>query len=279
MFKKVSILIVFILAVNVCSSQNSINDYKYVIVPNSYEFTKEPDQFKLNSLSKFLFNKYGFVALMNDEPLPQELINNGCLTLHADVIKDPSIFKTKLQIELKNCRKEVVFLSRVGESREKNYQVAYNLALREAFDSFETLNYQYKPSKNSDIIEDTTENASAQKEIKRLQEEVKILKQEKQVDVVQNTPKETIPEPKTIAKPNLNVSQVFTAKLKYEGVFAYDLIDGSGLIAYTIIFSGKEDVYIVKDSNAIIYKMNGNWVFAKSKPDNSLEVKAIKITF
>ena len=34
-------------------AQTSINDYKYVVVPKSYEFSQEQDQYQLNSLSKF----------------------------------------------------------------------------------------------------------------------------------------------------------------------------------------------------------------------------------
>ena len=39
-------------------AQTSINDYKYVVVPKSYEFSQEQDQYQLNSLSKFLFEKH-----------------------------------------------------------------------------------------------------------------------------------------------------------------------------------------------------------------------------
>ena len=40
-------------------SQTNLNNYKYVIVPKKYDFLKEEDQFRLNGLTKFLFEKYG----------------------------------------------------------------------------------------------------------------------------------------------------------------------------------------------------------------------------
>ena len=145
MCKKLLLLVICVFSIACVYSQNkNLSQYKYVIVPNSYDFTKEPDQYQLNSLSKYLFNKYGFVAIMDDEPLPQEVINNVCLALYADVIKSPGIMKSKLQIQLKNCRKEVVFLSQEGESREKKFKVAYNLALRQAFESVKILNHKFE---------------------------------------------------------------------------------------------------------------------------------------
>ena len=57
-----SMLIALIVVSNVYS-QSNLNDYKYIIVPNKFDFLKEKDQYQLNSLAAFLFNKYGFLAL------------------------------------------------------------------------------------------------------------------------------------------------------------------------------------------------------------------------
>ena len=54
-------------------SQTKLNDYKYVIVPNSFDFLKSKDQYQLNSLTKFLLNKNGFTAIMEDEIFLQDL--------------------------------------------------------------------------------------------------------------------------------------------------------------------------------------------------------------
>ena len=101
------------------SSQTNLNEYKYIIVSKKYDFLKEADQYQLNSLSKFLFNKYGFTALMEGEVYPEDLIRNRCLALKADALKNTGMFKTKLNIELTDCNDRVVYVSDVGESREK----------------------------------------------------------------------------------------------------------------------------------------------------------------
>ena len=67
-------------------AQKSINQYKYVIVPQKFDFVKKPDQYKTSSLTKFLFNKYGFTAFLEDEQFPQDLQNNRCLALVGNVV-------------------------------------------------------------------------------------------------------------------------------------------------------------------------------------------------
>ena len=57
--------------------QKSLSEYGYVEVPRLYEFLYEEDQHQLNSLTKFLFNKYGFNAYFSDE-LPIAGTVNTC---------------------------------------------------------------------------------------------------------------------------------------------------------------------------------------------------------
>ena len=135
-----SILTACLIATSVLA-QKGINNYKYVIVPNKYDFLKEKDQYQLNSLSQFLFNKHGFVAVMEGGDYPEDLALNRCLAMRADVIKGSGMFSTKLNVILKDCNDKQIFESALGESREKEYKVAYNIALRKAFKSFETVNY------------------------------------------------------------------------------------------------------------------------------------------
>ena len=82
------------------NAQSSLNDYKYVIVPKKYDFLKLYDQYQLNSLTKFLFNKNGFTSLIENENYPEDLVNNRCLSLKVDVEKLNSLLKTKLVILL-----------------------------------------------------------------------------------------------------------------------------------------------------------------------------------
>jgi uncharacterized protein YqgQ len=121
-----------------------LNSYKYVIVPSSFEFLKESNQYQLNELTKFLFEKYGFVVYMEDEELPTELIQNRCKALIANVKSESGFFSTKLVVVLKDCKNNQLFISEEGSSREKDYKTAYHEALRDAFESISALNYKYE---------------------------------------------------------------------------------------------------------------------------------------
>jgi hypothetical protein len=103
MLKRIIFTLVLCNLVNIGFSQSNLNDYKYVIVPTKYDFLKGADQYQLNSLTKFLFNKYGFTAIMEDEPFPEDLANNRCLAMDAKVEKESGLLKTKLKVSLKDC--------------------------------------------------------------------------------------------------------------------------------------------------------------------------------
>jgi len=121
-----------------------LNSYKYVLVPSSFEFLKEPNQYQLNKLTKFLFDKYGFEAYVEDEELPIELSQNRCTALIANVKNDSGLFSTKLVVVLKDCKNNQIFISEEGSSREKDYKTAYHEALRNAFESISALNYKFE---------------------------------------------------------------------------------------------------------------------------------------
>ena len=128
-------------------NSQELNSYKYVIVPDGYDFLKrKKDQYQLNSLSIFLFKKYGFNALLESEPFPEDLQNNHCNALYADVENVSSMFTIKLQVSLKDCKNNVVFSALPGKSRSKEFQKGYQEALRATFMSVKKINYFYKES-------------------------------------------------------------------------------------------------------------------------------------
>ena len=126
-----------------------VNDYKYVIVPISYQWAKEIDKYQINSLTTFLFKKYGFDAYTLGETLPADLNKNSCNTLTADVEEDSNFVRTKLKVTLKDCDGEVIFVSQQGDSKSKDFKKAYHEALRDAFLSIAELEYTYTGPKKS----------------------------------------------------------------------------------------------------------------------------------
>lgn len=139
--KKVLFLILF-LASSPCFAQ-SVNDYKYAIIPSKFEFLKDKDQYRLNTLTKMLLEKYGFVTYFDTDILPTEVAESNCNNVYVDVQNTGNMFSTKLIVVLKDCKNAILFTSLEGKSREKEYQVAYNQALRVAFSSFDKLEYKF----------------------------------------------------------------------------------------------------------------------------------------
>lgn len=142
--KKYFVLLLF--WVNMVVGQNTINHYKYIIVPSQFSFLQEKNEYKLNTLTKLLFEKYGFIVFFDNEELPSEILNSNCDKLYADLISTGNFTRTKLQVVLKDCKKNIVYQTVVGISKDKVYKVAYTQALRDAFRSFDTLHYRYAPN-------------------------------------------------------------------------------------------------------------------------------------
>lgn len=220
-------------------TQKSINEYKYIIVPNQFEFVKEIDQYRTSSLTKFLFNKYGFTAFLSDESLPEDLLENRCLALTADVKNNSNMFTTKNVIELKDCGNRVIYTSVEGKSKVKEYKKAYHEAIREAFKSIKKLNYKYSPSRG----------------FKEVQSEVvkKVVK-------------------KKVVK--INDNELF-AQPKEDG---YQLVNTKPEIVFELSNTYLKDVFIIKNKNGILYKSVDVWI-AEYYKNNTKVVEEYNVKF
>lgn len=291
--KFITFICAFLMLCNVKGlAQQSINSYKYVIVPRSFSFLNEADQYQLNSLTKFLFEKHGFKALMQDETFPEDLQSNRCLALTADVEKHKSVFNTKLQVHLTNCTNVVVYTSDEGESREKMFDKAYNLALRDAFKSIQKLNYSYQADQklvatSSSPVSDKVSDTRAQEEIDRLKQEVASLKkqhdqkpdlnaaQKEVVVLVEQEAKEELQEVIKEGKKSNELLETLFANPVENG---YTITDASSKVLYNLVFSGKEDVYIVKGQDAILYKMNNTWIVSTAS-NSGVSMTTLNVKF
>ena len=264
-------------------SQSELNNYKYIIVSKKFDFLKEANQYQLNDLSKFLFNKYGFEAFVEGETYPEDLMRNRCLALDADVKKDPGMFKTKLTVELSDCNDHVVYTSGIGESREKEYKTAYTEAVRGAFESLESLDYKYTPKAgNSEVsapVAAVTQTSS--KEIEKLKEEIEALKKEKEAVVVKE-----IPAPvETIVEVKEEVTMTATDAATASGVLyaqaiknGFQLVDSTPKVLYKMHNTGLEGVFLVENQSAIIFKKGDSW-FLEQHANGTMKLSALNIKF
>lgn len=229
--------------------QNSVNQYKYVVVAKKFDFLKKPDQYQTSSLTKFLLNENGFTALLSDDVFPEDLVTNKCLALTAVIKDDSGFLVTKSMLELRDCFNRVVFTSEVGKSRLKDYKRAYHEAIRRAFQSVSKLNYSYTPS------------TATKKEVK-----TKI-----------TTPVAVKVIPKTKVKTPKVAVATSTSKRGREVLYAQSIANGFQLVntkpevVFVILKTNLENVYIIKDKNGILYKKGNSWVAEYSNNSGNTE--------
>ena len=271
-------------------AQANLNNYKYVIVPAKYDFLKEADQYQLNSLTQFLFEKYGFQALIEGTNYPEDLLKNRCLALKSNLVKDSGMFKTKLAIELKNCNDQVVYTSEMGESREKEYRRAYTEAIREAFKYVETLNYKYEPKTDATVAvsQEVEAKSDVSKEIETLKQEIENLKKEKETVVEKVEPKvevsDQVPTLKAVVKEIVSTKTVIPTETASAVLYAqaiengFQLVDSTPKVVYKIKKTSIPDVYLVEGKNATLYKKDTNWIL-EYYDNNVLKQEVLNIKF
>ena len=125
-------------------TQNTINNYKYILVPEQYSFFKEVNQYGLNNLTRKLLEEKGFTVYFDNENLPVEIAGNKCKAMTADLTEKKGMFTTTLTLILKDCQGNVIFKGKEGKSREKEFTAAYTEALKNAFISLNDLPYAFK---------------------------------------------------------------------------------------------------------------------------------------
>lgn len=285
---KFFLTLVLVIISNTIFSQQSLNDYKYVIVPKKFDFLKSEDQYQLNSLTKFLFKKEGFNTLFDSDNKLQELANNPCLGLVSKIKNNSGMFNTKLVVELFNCKNEVVYTSNEGKSKQKDYKKAYQEALRNAFKSITLFDYKYNPVKASVTIEKEEivveeKPTSVVKEV--IPAKVETVIEEKPVEIVEEVaPVEVVEKTAPVKAEIIETKQEIINEVKEKevainllyaqaNVLGYQLVDSTPKVVYILLKSSKEDVYFLRNKKGIIYKENNKWIVEYYELDRLVKKK------
>lgn len=238
-------LVTILFCVSVFSQK--VSDYQYVIVPKQFQFQKSINQYQINGLSKFLFEKYNFTTFWDDN-LPYEVTNNLCNVLKADVKSNSNMFVTKVVLTLTDCKGNVVFTSREGKSREKDFKKAYDEAIREAFEDVKNLNYKYVGS-------------SQEKKVETQKDEQAIYKTEKHVTVenqISPTFKQPLPEGH---KNSLAKYPILYAQPTENG---FQLVDNTPKVVLKLQNTSRNELFIASKPDGTIglfYLKAGTYVF------------------
>ena len=216
-------------------SAQSVNDYKYVMVPSQFKFQNSVNQYGLNFITKGLLQKYGFEVFLDTDPIPEDILNYNCNKLYADVIENNNLTNTKLTIVLKDCKNNILFKSAEGKSRDKDWKMGYNMALRDAFRSFDNLSYNYNGSVTaiqSEVIKTTNDGTTITKEIIT----------PSQTQIV-STYRQTL-----YAQPSEN---------------GYQLVDSTPKVVLRIFKTSSKEIFIVENGqkSGTLYRNNDAWIF------------------
>lgn len=223
------------------SFAQSINDYKYVVVPKKFEWLNEENKYNLNSLTKMIFDKQGFQTYYSSDKLPDELALDKCKALYGEVLNESGILRTNIVIVLKDCFGTVVFKSQEGRSKEKNYQKAYYEALREASQSVSQLNYKYSGKE------------AAAAPVKAAPQPVPVAQQAATPVTVNN-------DNQLFAQPIAN---------------GYQLVDNTPKVVLKIYKTSQQDSYtaVSEAKNGVVFKRGNDWIFEYYQNDKLVSEK------
>ena len=263
--------------------QAQLNDYKYIIIPKKFDAFKKENQYLTSTLVKHLFSEKGFNAIY-DDALPAELNNNRCLALRARVEDESSMFATKAVIVLLDCQDKEVFKTEKGTSKEKEYKLSYNEALRNAFKSFDKVSYAYTPGKQQvpdvkSVQEKTTEIAEKKEVVKPpevivVESEVETKPEEKQTIQIsetgtnaptkENTTAATV-STKVAKKQEVTVNEmVDAAQIWYAQEIAngFQLVDSTPKVRLKIFQTSRPNIFISENEKGggLLYQNNGEWI-------------------
>lgn len=257
MIRKVFLLTLFLGICTSIFSQNSLNGYKYVLVPKKFDFLKSENQYQLNDLTIFLFKKNNFTAIYEDD-LPSDYTKNNCLGLKADVKDKRSLLSTLLTIELRDCRNNIVFTSEVGRSKEKDFKKGHHDALRKAFKSFEGINYVYEANEN-EVVNEVVNIETVPKAT-----ENEVVLEESQPATVAKVEKTELDQNVLYAQPVSN---------------GFQLIDNEPKVIYVLQRTSLENVFLLKNRKGLFLKKNNSWVIEYYNESGQLIQKEVKVKF
>jgi hypothetical protein len=240
-----------LLSANTFSQNTNLSDYSYVVVPEQFDFLSGKDQYQINSMTKFYFEKHGFNAYMaNVAPNA-----NRCDGLFADIEELKSVLGTKLQVVLKDCNEREIYRGQEGKSKYKEHDKKYQDALRKAFVSLKALRVKQKPVI---FLEENTV-------VKTTQENINLEPDELTVPKVSRVSKNLLPDAKFSNYSNSGKS--FLLRKTAEG---YSLYEETSSTADGLLLKGK---IIVMDNLVKYMDTSGKVADAHFDPSGNMVIK------
>lgn len=267
--RKLGVTVVLTLAIVAGYSQNTINSYKYVLLPQKFEFMSSPNEYQLNSTAKTLLEQKGFTVYWTNGDMPPAIAANRCSALTADITQRKALFTTNLTLTLKDCYGNTIFKGKEGRSWEKEFETAYNEALKNAFTSLNALPYKYDSTKTAQTQQPAAPVATAESAAPPA--------------TAGNT---SATAPPTTASTPASQTPVTTTPARgilYAQPIAngYQLVDITPKKIMTLLKTSLQDCFLATAADAtsgIVFKTNDQWFFESYK-DGTLVSQKLTIKF
>ena len=229
----------------VFGQEKKVNNYKFIVVPEQFNFLKQKDEYKTSSLTKFLLKKNGFTVVLNSEQYPKDLRDNPCNGLKAFVLDKSSMFKVKVIIELRDCSNKILYTSDEGVSKLKEFKKGFQEAIRNAHASMNDIAYDpfLIETIGKDKKEIVTVNPVLVKEVKEVKLELPVINNRKAAQVFPTN--------------NIVLDSALYAQKKENG---FQLVDLKPQVVFVILNTSVKDVFVIKDKNGLLYKKGENWI-------------------
>ena len=235
MIKKIVGSLLFFMTISLTSQIKKMSDFKYIIVPNKFDFLKNSNQYQTSSLTKFLLQKKGFHVFLSTDSLPIDLLQNRCLALTAIVSDASGVLIVKNKIVLQDCFGTLVYASKFGKSKEKEYKKAYHEAIRKAYATMTDLKFVYEPDREVD----------EKKEIPLITPS----------EATKATPEKALIS-NQIQKDFVEI-ETLSAQVKNNG---FQLVNTKPEVVFQLLQTNLKEVFILKGSNGIFYKKGTRWI-------------------
>jgi|TARA_B110000027_G_C16030552_1_gene260625 hypothetical protein len=259
-FTYVLLLSIFFSTV-VSGQKNSVTNKQYILVKSTFDFLKQVDRYKANSFTKFLFTKAGFNVYLDNEELPEELYYNKCSAIYVDVKDKSNLFATKNYIELVDCNGRLLYTSKTGSSKLKDYEKSYRQSIRNAFSTIENLNAIYSSFSSTKVETSKKENKD---------QELMILSNIKEDETLQLVSVDlSIEEVKKSNYPRLNAQK---------NKMGYQLINTKKELVFVVLNTSNKNLFIFKNKKGILINKGNYWI-AEYYEDQQLITKQLQIRF
>jgi hypothetical protein len=251
-------------------AQTNLSDYKYVIVEKQFHFQNEPNEYNLNNLTRFLFTKHGFRTILSNEVYPDDLKSDLCLALNSEITSKGTL-RTKITIALRDCNNNIVFQVE-GITKEKYFDKVYNIGIRKAMEGFKDVNYNYVEKQKTVIQEKFPNTKTKAKDsnlkIKELNTEIKEIKEKEGNIVVKEKAKEA--ETPIVNEHRKKETTVIVKEESLNILYAqkidkgFQIVDSTPKVIMILHRTALENVFVVKDKNAIVFIQDGFWYYSNN---------------